>query len=126
MNHSEYPDIITPVPLHWRRQLTRSFNQSAFIAQQLSRHSGIPAANISKRVTATPKQQRLKRSQRLKNLKGTFQVDGSKVANKKVAIIDDVMTTGATVESLSAALKKAGALQVEVWCLGRTPNRSDH
>ncbi|MGH1470826.1 MAG: ComF family protein [Cellvibrionaceae bacterium] len=122
-DHSEYPDIITPVPLHWRRQLTRSFNQSAFIAQQLSRLSGIPLCSSTKRKICTPKQQQLTRSQRLCNLKNTFQVDSTKVKDKHLAIVDDVVTTGATADSLSTALKKAGAKRVDVWCISRTPKR---
>ncbi len=119
------PDIISPVPLHWRRQLTRSFNQSAFIAQQLSRLSCIPLSNSSKRTIPTPKQQQLTRSQRLRNLKNTFEVNAAKVKGKHIAIVDDVVTTGATAEALSTALKKAGAKRVDVWCISRTPKRGN-
>lgn len=119
----DLPDLLCPMPLHWRRQLIRGFNQSAFITSQLHLASKIPVKIVAKRRIATPKQQFLSRSQRLKNLREAFSVDRSKVEGKKIAIIDDVVTTGATVESLSKTLKRHGAKRVDIWCISRTPEQ---
>jgi len=116
------PDFITAVPLHWKRQIGRGFNQSAFLAQQFATHlSNARFANLAERVRPTPTQQQLNRKARLRNLKDAFVVERKKVSGKSIVLVDDVVTTGATAEALSRQFKKAGAIRVEVWCLARTP-----
>lgn len=120
-NPDDPPDLVTAVPLHWWRQLRRSFNQSAFLAESLARQLGLPFVQVARRRVATPKQQALSRKQRLRNLRNAFSADPALVSGRHIAIVDDVLTTGATVEALSRTLKRAGARRVEVWVLARTP-----
>lgn len=123
---SALPELVAPVPLHWRRQLQRGFNQAAFVAENLARELQLPLIPIAKRHFATPKQQQLKRKQRLQNLRDVFLVNAPAVADRHVVIVDDVITTGATAEALSRQLKEAGARRVDVWALARTPAPSGH
>lgn len=115
------PELITAVPLHWSRQLIRGFNQSAFLAEYLSNHLGVPFTRLLRRRIATPKQQALSRRQRLRNLHKAFVADAAIVADRHIAVVDDVLTTGATAEAISRTLKHAGARRVQVWALARTP-----
>jgi ComF family protein len=115
------PELIAPVPLHWRRQLLRGFNQATFIAGSLASQLDIPLLAVARRSQATPKQQQLDRRRRLGNLRGAFSVNRELVAGRHVAIVDDVVTTGATAQALSLALKRAGAARVDVWAIARTP-----
>jgi ComF family protein len=116
----DWPELIAPVPLHWRRQLARGFNQAAFVAGTLARELDIPLVSAAKRRLATPKQQQLDRKKRLRNLRNAFTVPGG-LSGRHIAIVDDVITTGATAQALSVALKAAGARRVEIWALARTP-----
>ena len=118
---AEMPDFICYVPLHWRRQLRRGFNQSAYLALALSTRFGIPLQKSSRRLKATPKQQQLNRQQRLRNLSDAFQVDSDMVGGRHLVLVDDVVTTQATAEALSALYRQAGAARVDVWALARTP-----
>lgn len=115
------PDYITPVPLFWRRQWRRGFNQSALLAQALAQHLDRPYLNCARRIRDTGEQKSLSRQQRLYNLRHSFQVKRV-FQGESLAIVDDVMTTGATVDTLAKALKDAGAGTVMVWALARTPN----
>lgn len=125
-------DLILPVPLHWRRQFMRGFNQSQWLANYLGHQLQIDVNHrVLKRHRHTPSQQGLKRKQRQKNLKGAFEIHdirGSKkaayaqsIAGKHIALVDDVVTTGSTALELSGLLKQAGAAGVDIWCLARTP-----
>jgi len=115
------PDCLVPVPLHWRRQLRRGFNQAGFIANEIGKELSIPIRPLLGRSIATPKQQSLDRKARLKNLDNAFVIKQNTSPPNHVALIDDVMTTGATAEAASRVLKKAGVKKVEVWVLARTP-----
>ncbi|MCW8195007.1 ComF family protein [Proteobacteria bacterium 005FR1] len=114
------PDVIAPVPLHWRRQIARGFNQAAFVAGYLARELNVPLVDLARRSQATPKQQQLDRKQRLRNLRDAFSITAD-VTGRRIALLDDVVTTGATAQALSLALKRAGAARVEVWAIARTP-----
>ncbi|MDX2465059.1 MAG: double zinc ribbon domain-containing protein [Porticoccus sp.] len=115
------PDVIIPVPLHWRRRFIRGFNQSEWLAHFLGKRLKIDVDHqIISRQKHTPPQQGMTRKQRQKNLKGAFHVT-HRVDGQHIALVDDVVTTGSTVAELSLLLKKAGAAQVEIWCLARTP-----
>lgn len=118
--HIPLPDMVTAIPLHWRKQGRRGFNQSAFFASIIHKRLNIPLFTHVKRTESAPEQKHLDRKQRLKNLKHSFTVT-SPLNNMHVAIIDDVMTTGATVDAMTTALKKAGAGKVSVWVLARVP-----
>jgi ComF family protein len=116
--HTPLPDMITAVPLHWRKQGQRGFNQSAFFASIIHQKLNIPLFTDVKRTRSAAEQKQLGRTRRLKNLKHSFTVTG-RLNNAHVVIIDDVMTTGATASALTIALKKAGARKVSVWVLAR-------
>ena len=117
-------DMLIPVPLHWRRLASRKFNQSALLAFKLSAQTGLPCvSDVLLRVQYTKPQMRLDRKTRLTNVKKAFAVAHDAalaITGKNVLLIDDVMTTGATVEACAKALKKAGAARVDVLVLART------
>lgn len=115
-------DVLLPVPLHWRRRWQRGFNQAEVIADTLSRSLKLPLqTRLLRRRRATPPQQDLDARARAANLRDVFQVRGQKLAGLRVALIDDVVTTGATAAEVSRTLLRAGVESVEVWCLARTP-----
>ena len=114
-------DAIVPTPLHWLRRWTRGFNQAEIIADEISRALSIPLqARWLRRVRATPRQQELSAEQRRKNLHGAF-VATRALTGLRIALVDDVVTTGATTSEISRVLLAAGAVSVQVWCLARTP-----
>ncbi len=116
------PELLVPVPLHWRRQLWRGFNQAERLAQHWGRHWGIPVADALRRVKPTPAQQQLDAAGRRRNLRGAFALrQPQAVRGRHIALVDDVVTTGATAQALADILGRAGARRVEVWCLARTP-----
>jgi len=114
-------DLIVPVPLARLRLLTRRFNQAAILAQELSRRTGLPvAAHVLRRTRATPSQVGLTHDQRRRNVAGAFRVPKNRraaVIGRRVLLIDDVITTGATVEACARALERAGAAGVDVLAL---------
>lgn len=116
------PELIIPTPLHWKRLLSRGYNQTEIITKFLSGSLCIPTAHPVKRQLHTPKQQGLSAKKRHSNLKQAFTISTPDiVANKRIALVDDVVTTGTTAELLSQCLKQAGAKEVHIWSLARTP-----
>lgn len=114
------PDLLVPAPMHPARQRQRGFNQAEEIAEHLSGILGIPySLNHLRRTRTVPSQRGLNRRQRLANLAQSIEVHGTVPAH--VAIIDDVITTGATARMLASHLQRAGADRIEVWALARTP-----
>ncbi len=117
-------DIIIPVPLHYFRFVQRHFNQSALLAGFLSKKSGIKAIpDALKRNRHTTPQTGLNRSQREKNVKGAFVINlryKATIKGKNILLIDDVMTTGSTIEQCTKTLLKAGAMKVNILTLART------
>jgi ComF family protein len=116
-------DLIVPVPLHRWRLPWRSYNQAALLANALGKLTGkatVPDALVRTRATAS--QGHLDRSARRRNVKDAFRVNRPQaIADKKILLIDDVLTTGATVEACTRALLAAGAQAVDVLVLGRVP-----
>jgi len=114
---------LVPVPLHWRRQWARRFNQSALLAEMVGKASGLPVAYTAlKRVKATPQQVGLSQSQRAANVQGAFRVpdDGKpEVAGRRLILVDDVLTSGATSDTCARALLRAGAANVDVLVFAR-------
>ena len=117
------PEVLIPVPLHRRRLALRGFNQSMEIARVVARALGVPLdAGAASRVLATPPQVGLDAAARRRNLRGAFAArDPWPWPGARVAVIDDVVTTGATVAELARVLLRAGAGTVEVWSAARTP-----
>lgn len=110
-------DIIIPAPLHPKRKRQRGYNQSELIASRLSFHMKIPMMKgvLVKKVN-TPPQSRLGRAERLKNLIGVYYVrKPDLVKNRKILLVDDIMTTGSTLEQCGKVLMDAGARQVEAY-----------
>ncbi len=113
------PITIVALPLANGRLATRGFNQSALIADELGRRLGLAVAHSAMlRVRETPPQAGLSKTARLKNIKGAFDC-ADDVAGKHIALVDDVMTTGATLSEAAGVLKKAGAVRVDAWVLAR-------
>ena len=112
------PDALAPVPLTWRRRRKRGFNQAALLARDISRRLEVPVASRRlRRIRDTAPQQTLSRSARQRNLRRAFAASGM---SGTVAIVDDVMTTGATLRACTNAVLKAGATEVHVWAIART------
>lgn len=113
-------DVVLPVPLHRWRLWRRRFNQSAFLAQELARLSGKPwRSDLLLRVKATRPQVGLRDADRHSNVKRAFAVEAEAAAwlsGRRVVLVDDVLTTGATAGACAAVLKAAGAAQVDVLC----------
>jgi len=102
-------DVIVPVPLHRKKQKKRGYNQAEILAKEIGFRVGIPVdTTLIKRKKNTVPQKEFTRKERKKNLKNAFEVTG-KVEGKRVLIIDDIYTTGSTIDSISILLKKAGA-----------------
>lgn len=115
------PELIIPVPLHHRRLRRRGYNQSLELALAITRSLDIAVdARAARRIRATPDQIGQSRSQRQKNLHGIFTVDAC-VAGRHIALLDDVMTTGATLAELARAARRAGAARIEAWAIARAP-----
>lgn len=114
------PDLIIPVPLHPERLKARGFNQSLEIARVLGRELHIPVdAQSTQRIKMTPPQASLPLKLRAENMKGAFRCHRD-LTGLRVAIMDDVMTTGASMHALAKSLKKSGASHVECWVMART------
>ncbi len=116
-------DLMVPVPLHWRRLWARRFNQSATLSKLLSDQSGVPVNFTAlRRVKATPQQVGLSKSERATNVQGAFRIDPAGKADiigRHILLIDDVLTSGATVDTCARALLRAGARQVDVLVFAR-------
>jgi ComF family protein len=121
-------DVIVPVPLSRLRLLFRQFNQSAILACELSRRTGMPVdAMALKRVQWTRSQVGMTRDQRRHNVAGAFGVPPHRraaVEGRNVLLVDDVVTTGATVDACARALKRAGAARVDVLALALVTNEA--
>lgn len=116
-------DALVPVPLHWRRLWARRFNQSAALAGVISKSSGLPVLHETlRRVRATPQQVGLDKSQRALNVQSAFKVALERradVAGRRLILVDDVLTSGATVDTCARALLRAGAAHVDVLVFAR-------
>ncbi len=122
-------DLIVPVPLHYRRLASRGFNQSAWLAASLSRRSGVPyCVDALVRHKPTPSQGGLSARERRLNVRGAFSVRPARrdrVEGRHILLVDDVYTTGSTLNACTRALKKADPSHISVLVLSRVVRPSD-
>jgi len=123
-------DAITPVPLHWRRQWQRGFNQSDLLARDLSSRCGFPVLPALRRVSATAAQAGLSNTARRRNVAAAFRSRGGarwtrRLQGKRILLIDDVMTTGSTAAACALALTRAGVARVALLTVARVDRRMD-
>lgn len=117
------PDLILPLPLHRARQAQRGYNQALELARPIARQLAVPLdrRNLT-RQRATTAQQGLNAQERRHNLQGAFRCRyPERLLDKHIALVDDVVTTGTTVNEASRTLLAAGAASVSIWCIARTP-----
>ena len=121
------PDALLPVPLANKRLRQRGFNQAAMLARWLSESLDLPCEEtVLRRVKDTDAQQSLDAKSRKRNLRNAFDLmPDAQVKNRHLALVDDVLTTGATAQALARLLMNAGAARVDVYCLARTPKPGD-
>ncbi len=114
-------DVVIPAPLHWRRRLSREFNQAALIARGLAAAIGIPCRpSWMRRTKATAAQTGLTDEDRYRNMRGAFRVaPTAKLRGRRVLLVDDVMTTGSTLAACARAVKRAGAESAAAAVLAR-------
>lgn len=116
------PLALAPVPLHIGRLRRRGYDQALELARPLAQHLGLPLRDdLLRRVRATSAQSRLDAVARRRNVRGAFAVRGGVALPTHVALIDDVMTTGATARAAATALLRAGVARVDVWVCARVP-----
>ena len=120
----EHYDAIVPVPLHWRKRWSRGFNQADVLARLIAKKRGMPVWNALRRRRATSVQAGLATAGRRRNVAGAFAIKGRHaLKGKRILLIDDVMTTGATAGACAAALKRGGAASVSLLTLARVDRR---
>ena len=115
------PDLIVPVPVHRTKLRMRGFNQAAFLAEKLGDYTGIPVRQkLVLKIRKTKSQKKLSAVQRRKNLEEAFLVNED-VLGKRILVVDDVYTTGSTIDAMASCLKKKGASAVYFLtvCIGR-------
>jgi ComF family protein len=121
------PEALVPVPLAVERLRQRGFNQATMLARWLSERLGIPCdERLLQRTQDTSAQQALKADARRKNLRHAFALmPEASIRGRHLALVDDVLTTGATAQALARLLMEAGAARVDIYCLARTPKPGD-
>lgn len=119
------PEMILPVPLHRRRLRQRGYNQALELARPLARSIGVELSHgLLRRERDTSAQTELDARSRRRNVRGAFSLMADASLPGHVAVLDDVMTTGATLAECARVLKKAGVQRVDVWALARAPARA--
>lgn len=120
----EPPDAVVPVPLHWRREADRGFNQAEEVARSLCQERGWPLrTDLCRRVRQTPEQSALGAALRRDNLRDAFALADPRAAARcrHVLLVDDVLTTGATAEALASVFQAVGVPRLSLWTVAHTP-----
>ena len=119
-SYIESNDLITYVPLHWSKKIYRGFNQAEYLAQNIADGSKITCSKLLKRKKWTGSQTKLNREQRLVNNLAVFElINKDKIKDKTILLIDDVMTTGATLHACACKLLEAGAVDIKILTVAR-------
>jgi len=117
-------DAVVPVPLYWRKKWSRGFNQSELLARHVARRRGIPVLHALRRKRNTATQAGLANAGRRRNVAGAFtERAAGAIRGKRILLIDDVMTTGATANACATVLKRCGAKSVSLLTLARVDRR---
>ena len=116
-------DLVTPVPLAWTRLLVRGYNQAEEVARPLAKRLGLPCRRLLRR-RPRPRQALLSRAERRRNQRGAFIAGRALRPGMRVLLVDDVMTTGATLAAAATTLRRAGAAAVIAAVVARTPDAS--
>lgn len=114
-------DLIVPVPLHWWKTLRRGYDQASLLTRIMSQETGMAQHGALKRIKRTKTQTRLDEAARQKNMQNAFVVSDHLVENKNVILVDDVLTTGATMNECARVLKENGAREVYSCVAAITP-----
>jgi ComF family protein len=115
-------EALVPVPMRPERERERGYHPSRALAQELCRRTGIPTGDYLKKSRATAPQVELDKEERLKNLRGAFEYAGPGKPPTRILLVDDVYTTGGTLEECAKVLKASGVAYVGAVVLGRTPH----
>jgi ComF family protein len=121
-----FPEALVPVPLHPSRIRKRGFNQALWLADKISRYTGIPVNhNLVSRTVKSRAQHQLNKSARLRNLEKAFKIESSSVNDQNfpahIAIVDDVVTTGATANTIASLFNHKSDIRIQLWAIARTP-----
>ncbi|MFM2481757.1 ComF family protein [Celerinatantimonas sp. YJH-8] len=123
--YSYHPDLdsacLCPVPMHWRKRWQRGFNQSELLARALAKQFRLPYRSLFSKPKSSADLIGLSRKQRQHIVKNSYQLLPNQSLPDQVTLVDDVMTTGATLNELARQLKQAGVAKVDCWVLARTP-----
>ena len=120
-------DLVMAMPMHWRKEWQRGFNQAELLAEPVAKRFGVKLARNLRRGRYTKPQAGLTELERRDNLKNSFIVKNARqLAGKRILLVDDVYTTGATLRTAAAALKDAGAAHVAALTLARVDRRVSH
>ena len=113
------PSVLVPVPLHPERRRARGYNQAELLCRSLADQTGLPTSAVLRRARPTTKQHRLNRAARLHNLRGAFVMQPGAVVPYSVILVDDIITTTATLEACASVLRDAGCATVYGFALAR-------
>jgi len=123
---AERDAVVVPVPLHWRRRWTRGYDHAWLLARHACADAGIAApVRALRRIRHAPAQSTLPAAERARNVQGAFAAASGAIEGRAVVLVDDVMTTGATAAEIARVLRQAGASQVHLWVVARTPSPTD-
>lgn len=111
--------VLVPAPLHPARQRQRGYNQAALLAAELARATGLPAADVLERHAATERMHHLDRAARLRNLRGAIRLAATAHSPRTAIVVDDILTTSATLEACASALLEGGAESVHGFAIAR-------